>query len=203
MSGRSVRAETRSRAKDDIKKVMAAIERVRRWEKKWVTVGDTSLRIFKWVPVSETKQIFKAKGPGGASRERKGFPTDVVLENARSVLLDFQDDNSNQSFLSDAYQSNNKVDSSSNSSPQHASGAVSPTHTPYFRTEDSQPPTLGQETMEDHFLNPCISFTEPSMTNSEVTDEPPTLIKEDLLPLSAQEDEEVAVAPPLKRVCTE
>lgn len=31
MSGRSVRAETRSRAKDDIKKVMAAIERVRRW----------------------------------------------------------------------------------------------------------------------------------------------------------------------------
>ncbi|KAK3570585.1 hypothetical protein QTP86_023640 [Hemibagrus guttatus] len=101
------------------------------------------------------------------------------------------DDNSNQSFLSDAYQSNNKVDSSSNSSP-HASGAVSPTHTPYFRTEDSQPPTLGQETME-----------EPSMTSSEVTDEPPTLIKEDLLPLSAQEDEEVAVAPPLKRVCTE
>lgn len=58
------------------------------------------------------------------------------------------DDNSNQSFLSDAYQSNNKVDSSSNSSPQHASGAVSPTHAPYFRTEDSQPPTLGQETME-------------------------------------------------------
>lgn len=37
-----------------------------------------------------SSQIFKAKGPGGASRELKGFPTDVVLENARSVLLDFQ-----------------------------------------------------------------------------------------------------------------
>ncbi|XP_051952863.1 B-cell CLL/lymphoma 7 protein family member B-B [Xyrauchen texanus] len=195
MSGRSVRAETRSRAKDDIKKVMAAIERVRRWEKKWVTVGDTSLRIFKWVPVTETKQIYKPKGPGTAVRELKGFPTDVVLENARSVLLDFQDDNSNQSFLSDAYQSNTKVDSSSNSSPQHVSEAVSPSHAPYFRMEDSQPPTLGQESME--------AEREPSTTSSEVTDEPPTLIKEDVLSLSAQDEEEVVGAPPLKRVCTE
>ncbi|XP_030622826.1 B-cell CLL/lymphoma 7 protein family member B-B [Chanos chanos] len=189
MSGRSVRAETRSRAKDDIKKVMAAIERVRRWEKKWVTVGDTSLRIFKWVPVTDTKQIYKTKGTS-VGRDLKGLPTDVVLENARSVLLDFQDDNSNQSFLSDAYQTSAKVDSSSNSSPQHASGAVSPSHNSFFRTEDSQPPTLGQEAME-----------EPSLTSCEGTDEPPTLIKEDLL--SAQEEDVVAGAPPLKRVCTE
>ncbi|XP_036380795.1 B-cell CLL/lymphoma 7 protein family member B-A [Megalops cyprinoides] len=190
MSGRSVRAETRSRAKDDIKKVMAAIERVRRWEKKWVTVGDTSLRIFKWVPVVDTKEKEKNKAAAAAAaRELKGFPTDTASEDARSVLLDFQDENSNQSSLSDTYQP--KVDSSSNSSPQ-PSEPVSPAHTCDFRNDDSQPPTLGQESME-----------EPSLQTCEVADEPPTLIKEDLLPLTAQEEDESSGAPPLKRVCTE
>ncbi|XP_041718346.1 B-cell CLL/lymphoma 7 protein family member B-A [Coregonus clupeaformis] len=189
MSGRSVRAETRSRAKDDMKKVMAVIERVRRWEKKWVTVGDTSLRIFKWVPVVDTKEKEKSKAvPVGAVRELNRFSTDPASENPHSSLLDFHDENSNQSSLSDAYQP--KVDSSSNSSPQ-LSEPLSPKNLCDFRTDDSQPPTLGQEIME-----------EPSLP-SELADEPPLLIKEDLLPLTAQEEEECSGAPPLKRVCFE
>nr|XP_046150461.1 B-cell CLL/lymphoma 7 protein family member B-B-like isoform X1 [Oncorhynchus gorbuscha] len=193
MSGRSGRAETRSRAKDDIKKVLAAIEKVRKWEKKWVTVGDTSLRIFKWVPVTDTKQIYRSKSITGEVRGLK----DVVLENSSSTL-DFQDECSNQSFLSDIYQP--KMDSSSSSS-QHASEAVSPLpHTTTLRTtEDAQPPMLGQESVD-----------EPSQPAREVADEPPTLIKEDLvLPLGVRvktpctEEEEGSGALPLNKVCTE
>lgn len=53
---RSVRAETRSRAKDDIKRVMQAVDKVRHWEKKWVTIGDTTMKIYKWVPISSSEQ---------------------------------------------------------------------------------------------------------------------------------------------------
>lgn len=195
MSGRSGRAETRSRAKDDIKKVLAVIEKVRKWEKKWVTVGDTSLRIFKWVPVTDTKKIYRRKSAGGEAQGLK----DVVLENTSSTLLDFQDENSNQSFLSDVYQP--KIDSSSTSSSQHASEAVSPPpHSFTLRPEEPQPPMLGQERV-DETLQP----------QQEVADEPPTLIKEELLfpcsarvrAPSAEEEGESSGAPPLKKICKE
>lgn len=191
MSGRSVRAETRSRAKDDIKKVMAAIEKVRKWEKKWVTVGDTSLRIFKWVPVTDNKEKEKSKSNGSAAREPNGFPSDASANS--SLLLEFQDENSNQSSVSDVYQL--KVDSSTNSSPSpQQSESLSPAHTSDFRTDDSQPPTLGQEILE-----------EPSLPASEVADEPPTLTKEEPVPLETQiaTEEEDSGAPPLKRVCVD
>ncbi|NXL88103.1 BCL7B protein, partial [Alectura lathami] len=84
------------------------------------------------------------------------------------------DENSNQSSLSDVYQL--KVDSSPNSSPSpQQSESMSPAHTSDFRTDDSQPPTLGQETLE-----------EPSLPSSEVADEPPTLTKEEPVPLETQ-----------------
>lgn len=185
MSGRSGRAETRSRAKDDIKKVLAAIEKVRKWEKKWVTVGDTSLRIFKWVPVTETKQIYRTKSTGGDARGLK----DVVLENTNS-LLDFADENSNQSFLSDVYHP--KMDNSSSTS---SSQQVSPPHASSLRTEDSQPPMLGQESVDE------------PVHSGHGADEPPTLIKEDLLASvtvrrSTTDRQEENGAPPLKKICT-
>ncbi|OBS67057.1 hypothetical protein A6R68_04414 [Neotoma lepida] len=82
-----------------------------------------------------------------------------------------------------------------NSSPSpQQSESLSPAHTSDFRTDDSQPPTLGQEILE-----------EPSLPASEVADEPPTLTKEEPVPLETQttEEEEDSGAPPLKRFCVD
>ncbi|XP_064833194.1 B-cell CLL/lymphoma 7 protein family member A-like isoform X2 [Oncorhynchus masou masou] len=99
MSGRSVRAETRSRAKDDIKRVMAAIEKVRKWEKKWVTVGETSLRIFKWVPVTEPKTADEKKK---GKDEKYGSELTTPENSSSPGMMDMNDDNSNQSSIAES-----------------------------------------------------------------------------------------------------
>ena len=47
---RALRSETRAKAKDDIKRVLNAIEKVRKWEKRWISINDSSLKLYKWVP---------------------------------------------------------------------------------------------------------------------------------------------------------
>ncbi|XP_026518100.1 B-cell CLL/lymphoma 7 protein family member C [Terrapene carolina triunguis] len=214
MSGRTVRAETRSRAKDDIKKVMAAIEKVRRWEKRWVTVGDTSLRIYKWVPIvdprDEEKRRLAGSGERHKGRERRGrVPSPRA--NPALLMLDLNDENSNQSSLSETSLAKGG-DTSSSPTPDRSQTAT-PTPLGELKAEDSQPPMLGQEGDSGVLL-------------LEGTDEPPMLTKEDPVPgllesqgqedappfetaptfpqpVLEEEDDESMGAPPLKRICPE
>ncbi|XP_039361176.1 B-cell CLL/lymphoma 7 protein family member A isoform X1 [Mauremys mutica] len=154
MSGRSVRAETRSRAKDDIKRVMAAIEKVRKWEKKWVTVGDTSLRIYKWVPVTEPKvddisKFFTKKNKNKKKGKDEKCGSEVTTpENSSSPgMMDMHDDNSNQSSIADA--SPIKQENSSNSSPAPEQNSATQADGTEVKSDETQSDAKEQPGSED------------------------------------------------------
>ena len=60
---RALRSETRAKAKDDIKRVLNAIEKVKKWEKRWVPLNDSTLKIYRWVPLDPSSSSLNKLTP--------------------------------------------------------------------------------------------------------------------------------------------
>uniref|UniRef100_A0A914C2L3 BCL7-like protein n=1 Tax=Acrobeloides nanus TaxID=290746 RepID=A0A914C2L3_9BILA len=76
MFSRSQRAETRNRAKDELKRVIMAVDK-----KRWVVLKDTNINVYKWIPVSGQPAIVPKLPPVKISMDEE---TNTTASNENS-----------------------------------------------------------------------------------------------------------------------
>ncbi|XP_066988719.1 B-cell CLL/lymphoma 7 protein family member A [Macrobrachium rosenbergii] len=96
MMSRSLRAETRSRGKEDSKRPMQSLDKVRRWEKKWITIHDTTMKIYKWVPIADER---KKKSGNSSNKENRISSRDSSMS---AFQMGGDDSNTAMSVMSDS-----------------------------------------------------------------------------------------------------